>query len=384
MDLQHLRQAFRDRFGHEPSHYAAAPGRVNLIGEHTDYNDGFVLPAAINRYVYLVAAPTSGVTCRLYSETLDEEATFSMARLAPGYPTGFARYAAGIAWALEGAVGRRLTALDVLVSSDLPLEAGVSSSAAFEVAFATLWNTVDSLGLSPIRLAQLAQQSENEYVGLNCGIMDQLASACGKHGHCLLVDTRSLEVRPVRIPPDLAIVVCDTGKARGLTESAYNERWQQCREAAAALGVPALRDADEGLLERHKVSMGDVVYRRARHVITENERVGRFVEALECSDRARVGMLMAASHASLRDDYEVSCPELDAMVAAAKVAPGCVGVRMTGAGFGGCCVALVDQNATEPFVETTQTGYSSRFNLQAKFLVCGASEGAKAQTLHDE
>jgi galactokinase len=378
MTSPELADRFRRRRHEEPAFWALAPGRVNLIGEHTDYNEGYVLPAAIDRYVALVGRPQAGTRCRLFSEALGEDADFDLASLEPGSVEGFGRYGAGIAWALAAELGGRiLTAIDADVYSTLPVAAGVSSSAAFEVAFAVLWNELDGLGLDPVRLAQVAQKAENRFVGLKCGIMDQMAAACGKQGNCLLIDTRSLKIRPVRIPPDLAIVVCDTGKARGLTDSAYNERWEQCREAAGALGVSSLRDATRQQLEERRADLPSRVYRRALHVVTENDRVLRFVEALETADQAAIGGLMAASHRSLRDHYEVSSPELDAMVAAARVAPGCVGVRMTGAGFGGCCVALVDRASSDDFVEVARIGYERSTGLEPRFLVCEASRGAQ-------
>lgn len=365
-----VRSVFRQFFGAEPEAWALAPGRVNLIGEHTDYTGGFVLPAAIDRCVAVAARRVTGPSCRLYSQTLQREVVLDLDDLHGA--SDFGRYVAGIAWALGG----KVAPVDAAIVSDLPIESGISSSAALEIGFAALWNLLDGRGLSPLELAQVGKRAENGFVGLQSGIMDQLASAAGRRGHCLLIDTRSLESRPVRLPPDLAIVVCDTKKRRGLTESAYNERVEECRLAAEALGVPSLRDATPALLAQ--ANLPDPIGMRARHVVTENERVHRFVEALECSDRAKIGMLMAESHESLRADYQVSCPELDAMEAAARNSSGCAGVRMTGAGFGGCCVSLVERTLSEDFVTETTEFYRRTLSLTPEFLVCEASEGAMA------
>jgi galactokinase len=378
MTPQFLADRFRQRRRIEPTVWALAPGRVNLIGEHTDYNEGFVLPAAIDRHIGLVGVSRPGTTCRVYSDVLREEAEFDFSELTPNTRNGFEKYAAGVAWVL----GRNgaLTALDLDLHSDLPLASGVSSSAAYEMASAALWNRVDGLSIPTDQLALAGQKAENEFVGLKCGIMDQLASAAGKKGHCLLIDTRSLTITPVAIPPDLAVVVCDTGKPRGLTDTAYNERWEQCHHAAKTLGVPALRDATMELLDANQSKLSEIEYRRARHVIGEDDRVLRFVDALQSSDRVRIASLMFDSHSSLRYDYEVSCSELDAMVAAGREAPGCAGIRMTGAGFGGCCVALVERGETEGFVAATDNGYRQATGLSAHFMVCEAAQGARAGT----
>jgi galactokinase len=378
MTPEYLADRFRARRGVEPTFWAMGPGRVNLIGEHTDYNDGYVLPAAIDRYIGFAGTTMPGMLCRIFSEALDQRAEFDLGNLHPSGDNGFEKYAAGVAWVLGS--GKALTAIDVDLHSDLPLASGVSSSAAFEMASAATWNHLDNLGLETKQMALAGQKAENEYVGLKCGIMDQLASAAGKRGHCLLIDTRNLAITPVAIPPDLALVVCDTGKPRGLTDTAYNERWEQCHQAAAKLGVQSLRDATMELLESDRPKLTEVEYRRAKHVVGENDRVLQFVHALQCSDRVHIGSLMADSHSSLRFDYEVSCGELDVMVEAGRNSPGCVGIRMTGAGFGGCCVALVDRNDTDEFVSAIKQGYVDKVNLTPSFLVCEAAQGAAAGT----
>jgi galactokinase len=253
---------------------------------------------------------------------------------------------------------------------------GVSSSAAIELAFGVLWNVMAQLGLDNKTLAVLAQKCENQFVGVNCGIMDQMASAMGRDGAAMFLDTRSLAIMYAQIPEDLSIVICDTKKPRALTDSAYNERRRQCEEAAHSLGVPQLRDAAIGDLENHKANLSEIVYRRARHVVTENDRCLMFRAALGASDRGQVSALMRASHESLRDDYEVSCPELDAMAQSCWTAPGCVGARMTGAGFGGVCVALVESSSLGSFTGAVEDGYSARTGLSGQLIPCRAVRGA--------
>jgi galactokinase len=351
-----------------------APGRINLIGEHTDYNDGFVFPAAIDRVTTLAASLTDGPT-ELLSAEVGEGEPFDASTIAPGQLRSWSKYAAGMAWALRGE--GTLPNLKVMVTSTVPRSGGVSSSAALEMAFGVAWNRLAGLGLTNVQLALLGQKCENGFVGVNSGIMDQMASAMGKDGMAMFLDTRSLEIEYAPIPVGLSAVLCDTQKPRALTDSAYNERRSQCEAASAILGVASLRDATMSLLESRKGDLDEVSYRRARHVITEDDRCVAFKEALGASDLAEIGRLMKGSHDSLRDDYEVSCLELDLMAEAAQRAPGCVGARMTGAGFGGSCVALVETDAVDKFVKSTLTQYCSRSGLQGSALACGIVEGAR-------
>jgi galactokinase len=265
-----------------------------------------------------------------------------------------------------------------LVSSDVPIGSGVSSSAAIELAFGVAWNELAGLGLSNIELAKAGQRCENGFIGLQSGIMDQMASAMGRGGHALFLDTRSLEIEYAPIPHGLTIVICDTGKPRALTDSAYNERRAQCEAASVAMGVATLRDATLADLEAQRPVMDPVIYRRAKHVITENARCQDFKKVLDAGDIEAIGVLMRASHESLRDDYEVSSPELDAMAEAAWVAPGCVGARMTGAGFGGACVALVREDLLAQFVQSASVAYTASSSLAGQFLPCKAVDGARA------
>lgn len=365
---------FVRQFGVNPQVVAVAPGRVNLIGEHTDYNGGFVFPAAIDRQLYVAASITDGST-QTFSEELGAGTSFAAASVGPGEIDDWSKYAAGVAWALRER-GSEPSNILAYVASDVPIGSGISSSAAIELAFGVAWNHLDHLGLEPKALAIVGQRCENGFIGLNSGIMDQVASALGKRDCAIFLDTRTLDIEYSRIPEGLAIVLCDTGKPRALTDSAYNERRSQCEAAAAVMGVPALRDADEALLQRFHDQLEPKVYKRALHVVTENERCRAFRRALETFDVHSIGNLMRASHESLRDDYEVSSRELDAMAESAWAAPGCVGARMTGAGFGGACVALVQPDRAEEFVEHAQREYQSRVGLSGLFLPCKAVDGA--------
>jgi len=374
MPQAEIRALFTNRFDGVPDFAAVAPGRVNLIGEHTDYNDGFVFPAAIDRGLYVAVRVTDGPS-RLYSKQAGEGAVFDAGEVVPGALQGWAKYPAGMAWTLRQR-GFSAPNIEAYVDSDIPMGSGVSSSAAIELAFGVIWNAIGHLGIPHEELAKMGQYCENRFVGVNCGIMDQMASAMGRKGQAMFLDTRTLEIQYAPVPEGLVIVLCDTKKPRSLTESAYNERRSQCEEASAILGVEKLRDADLAGLEAAKGRMSDVVYRRARHVITENARCLDFKTALHNGDAAEIGRLMAGSHASLRDDYEVSCRELDAMAEAASAAPGCVGARMTGAGFGGACVALVRAEDVEAFQRETLRRYDEATGLGGQAMACRIVDGA--------
>lgn len=374
------RRLFEERFGGPPEVLAIAPGRVNLIGEHTDYNEGFVFPVAIDRYCAVAARVTPGY-CELTSEQLGHGEPFDANKIEIGAAGGWSKHPAGVAWALRQTGFEDLPNIQALVHSDIPVASGVSSSAALEVAFGWVWSILGRFELDKVELAQLAQKAENGYVGVNCGIMDPLASSLGKEGHAMFVDTHSLEVQFVRVPEHMAIVLCDTGTPRALSESAYNERRHQCELAAKAMGVKSLREATLELLESKAGEIDGLVYLRAKHVITENARCQGFVGALESGNHLRIGTLMRASHESLRDDYEVSTRELDIMAEACWNAPGCVGARMTGAGFGGACVALVDNKSLGELLAFVRKQYKEKAGLDGHFNICQAAEGAHADTL---
>ncbi|HET7771239.1 MAG TPA: galactokinase, partial [Chloroflexota bacterium] len=340
-----ISRIFRDRFGSAPTVVARAPGRVNLIGEHTDYNDGFVFPAAIDRDVYVAARATDDGRARLYAANFRRKTEFPLSDVRHQPSERWSHYERGVVVMLQQD-GHQVGGFEAAIEGDVPSGAGLSSSAAVEVATATALKALFDLQLDPVRLAVLCQRAENQFVGVNSGIMDQFISALGQRATALLIDCRSLEYRHVPLGESAQIVVADTSVKRGLVDSEYNARRAECEEAVRLLsqrvaGVRALRDVSAVQLREHEALLPEVVRRRARHVVTENERTLRSVAALEAGDLGAFGRLMDESHASLRDDYEVTVPPLDAMVDAAHNVSGVLGSRMTGAGFGGCTVSLV-------------------------------------------
>ena len=369
--------------GQGPIELVRAPGRVNLIGEHTDYNEGFVLPVAIDLEVTIALRPAPGRRVELTSLDLDETDGFALDGLVPReHGQGhWIDYPAATAWAL-GEAGFEVRGFQGVIRSTVPIGSGLASSAAIELASAwALMEPAVSSVVPASQLAQICQRAEVEYVGVKSGIMDQFSSAAGQAGHAILLDCRTLEARAVPLPVGLAIVVANTSSPRRLEASAYNERVAECQEAVRIIaqrepGVRALRDVDPEMLARHRDRMGAVVGRRAEHIVEENRRVHRLVAALEAGDRPEVGRLMAASHASLRDLYEVSSPELDAMAEIAWSVPGLVGARMTGAGFGGCTVNLVEEDAVEALRDAIRERYPPRTGLIPVVHVARAVDGA--------
>lgn len=364
---------FTSRFGSDASILVRAPGRVNLIGEHTDYNDGFVMPLAIDRAVWVALRPVAGRQVRAYSIDFDAWSTFDLDRPDRG-GSGWIEYLKGVAWSLRED-GHALAGWEGVVAGDVPVGAGLSSSAALEMATARAFAAVSGLHWDPVAMAVACQRAENQWVGVNCGIMDQLIAGVGRAGHAVLIDCRSLATRPVALPAGTAVVVLDTATRRELVTSAYNERRTQCERAASAFGVPALRDVTVARFNTDGHALEPLTRRRARHVVTENDRTARAADTMAAGDARQLGRLMDDSHASLRDDFEVSSPALDAMVDAAHDA-GCLGARMTGAGFGGCAVALVEGGDTAAFVERVSLGYRERTSLTPAVYVCQAADGA--------
>ena len=357
-----------------------APGRVNLIGEHTDYNEGFVLPAAIDLEIRIAVVPTRGRRVTLASEATGETASFDLDAI--GERTGtWIDYVAGTAWALAAA-GVPTRGFRGLIASSLPRASGLSSSAALELAAAWALTGIGGGGIDGMTRARLGQQAENAYVGMNCGLMDQFASSLGVRDAAMLLDCRSFEHRTVPIPLDrYALVVCHSGSSRSLTASQYNARRAQCEAAVAALAVDdpsirALRDVTPELLPEVRARVGDEAYRRCEHVVRENGRVLDTIEALVAGDMAAVGRLFAASHDSLRDLFEVSSPELDALVEIAVQTPGVVAARMTGAGFGGCTVNLVERGAVERLTERVKSWYPARTGMNPRVYAVEAVDGA--------
>ncbi|MGC9359422.1 MAG: galactokinase [Anaerolineae bacterium] len=371
--VRRVREAFVREAGGEPRHLIAAPGRVNLIGEHTDYNEGFVLPSAIDRHVVMAVRPRDDAIVRLFALDMHATTNFSLSDIVKDDAQPWSNYQRGVAWALQEA-GYRLTGMDAVLASDVPIGAGLSSSAAVELAAAMAFQTLANLDLDAVERAKLCQKAENDFVGMHCGIMDQYIISMGQRDHALLIDCRSLDYESVPVPDGCQIVICNTNKPRELVGSAYNERRAECETGARRLGAASLRDVTPAQLAQHAAALDPTILKRCRHVVTENQRALETVEALRQGDLARAGALMNASHVSLRDDYEVSCPELDAMVEAAWEQPGVWGARMTGAGFGGCTVNLVQAQAVEGFVENVTTLYQERTGLEASIYVCRAEE----------
>lgn len=366
-------QTFETKFGAAPDFVVRAPGRVNLIGEHTDYNDGFVLPMAIDRAIWIALRARADQQVSLYSIDFGETAVFSLDGLSRG--TGWAEYVKGVAWALQEA-GHALRGWEGVMAGNVPKGAGLSSSAALELATARAFTAVSPIAWDAPGMARLSQRAENEWVGMNCGIMDQMISASGRRGNALLIDCRTLETELVPLPPGKLAVVLDTNTRRGLVDSAYNERRHQCEEAAAFFSVPALRDVGQAEFEARAPELPALTRRRARHVITENARTLEAAAAMRAGDAVRLGQLMNASHDSLRDDFEVSSDALNAMVDCARRHPACYGARMTGAGFGGCAVALVDAAQVTSFVQFVSECYEGETAVAPAVYVSHASDGA--------
>jgi galactokinase len=375
-------QLFEKHFGQTPTHFFRAPGRVNLIGEHTDYNDGFVLPCAIDYHTVVAVQPRPDQQVSLVAADVGEQTSrFDLAsEIKRDEDAPWSNYVRGVAWALTQ---RRypLQGMNMVIAGNVPLAAGLSSSASLEVAVGTAFNQLSELGLDGKTLALVGQQAENDFVGMKCGIMDQFISALGQKDHALLIDCRSLGYQAVPIPPEVAIVIVNSNFKRegvGLLDSEYNTRRQECETAAAHFGVPALRDVAPDIFALHEDELPETVAKRARHVITENARTEAAVEALAQGDLTWMGKLMAESHCSMRDDFEITVPPIDALVEIVREVIGDAGgVRMTGGGFGGCIVALVPQ-ALVPQVEAAIVEkYPAAANgLEATIYVCRASAGA--------
>ncbi len=379
MDLKtRAYQVFKKHFNSEPTHFLRAPGRVNLIGEHTDYNDGFVLPCAIDYHTVVAARPRPDRQVKLVAADFSEQTSqFDLAeRIVRDETAPWSNYVRGVAWALQQR-GYRLQGVDMVVAGNVPQGAGLSSSASLEVVVGTTFNRLSELGLDGQTVALVGQQAENDFVGMRCGIMDQYISALGQAGHALLIDCRSLAYRAVPMPAGTAIIIANSNVKRGLVDSEYNTRRRECEAAAAHFGVAALRDVSPGLLALHEDELAETVAKRARHVITENGRTEAAAEALAHGDLARMGRLMAESHRSMRDDFEITVPPIDALVEIiANVVGEAGGVRMTGGGFGGCVVALAPQELVPAVENAIAREYPAATGLEATVYVCRASAGA--------
>lgn len=375
--LQTLQIEFARAFGELPTHTFRAPGRVNLIGEHTDYNDGFVLPIAIDREVLIAARRREDQHVRMLALDFgNAQSEFQLDQpIERDNVNTWSNYVRGVAWALQQR-GAKLCGLDLAIHGNVPVGSGLSSSAALEVCAATTFVEMANVEIGQVEIARLCQRAENEFVGVKCGIMDQFVSVLAQAEHALLIDCRDLAYQNVRLPRGATIVVCDTTKRRGLVDSEYNTRRAECEHAARFFGVKALRDVSIEVFAHRENDLPLIVAKRARHVITENARVLQAVAAAKQNDLTTFGALMNASHESLRDDYQVSCAELDAMVAIARTQRGCLGARLTGAGFGGCTVNLVLDDAVEAFAANVAREYHVRTGLTPQIYACRAMGGA--------
>lgn len=376
--INNVTRSFSSIFGYAPTHFIQAPGRVNLIGEHTDYNDGFVLPCAINYQMVVAAAKREDNIIRViavdYQNEVDEFNLDNSIEFVPNKM--WANYVRGVIHFLQKD-NYSFHGMDIAISGNVPQGAGLSSSAALEVAIGQTLKTLYQLPISQKEIALNGQKAENQFVGCNCGIMDQLISACGEENHALLIDCRSLETSAVTMPENMVVMIINTNKKRGLVDSEYNTRRQQCEEAAHILNVTALRDATLEDLLAKKAVMSEVVYRRARHVITENSRTLDAAEALRHGDLTTLSQLMMQSHHSMRDDFEITVKEVDSLVEIVKSVIGDRGgVRMTGGGFGGCVVALVTPDLVDKVVDSVKAQYEAKTGLKETIYVCSASQGA--------
>jgi galactokinase len=376
-----LQAFFKTTYGVDAEKAVRAPGRVNLIGEHTDYNDGFCLPMAIERDVRVVLRPRSDQMVRVASLELPGTVTFALSAAIPKATTPgerWADYVKGCAQILIEA-GHALVGCDLALTGDVPLGSGLSSSAALEVATIHALLAAAGLTMPGTTIATLGQRAENRYVGTNCGILDQLSSACASPGQAMLMDCRTLALTPAPLPAGVSVVIADTGKRRGLVDSAYNERRAQCEAGAKALGVSHLRDVTlHGLWQANQDGRLDPLARaRCEHVVAENGRTLAAFAALRAGDEVAFGQLMDQSHADLRDRFAVTCPELDHMAAIARALPGCLGSRMTGAGFGGCTVSLVRDASVAAFVPALTAAYGAAFPaMTSAVYVTRAAAGA--------
>ena len=376
--LQKTRQAFAAAFATQASLSIQAPGRVNLIGEHTDYNGGFVLPCAIDYHTAISGSARNDKKVRVIAVdyageqdefSLDEPIVARPDQLWSNYVRGVVKYLLEAGYSFAGA--------DLAISGNVPQGAGLSSSASLEVAVGQFFTSLYKLAATPTELAQIGQRAENRFVGCNCGIMDQLISAQGKADHALLIDCRSLETKAVAMPHGIAVVIINSNVQRGLVGSEYNTRRTQCEEAARFFGVETLREVDLAAFENRRPGLDPLTARRARHVITDSQRAIDLSSALEAGDLARIGQLMADSHASMRDDFEITVPAVDALVDIVKSAIGDQGgARMTGGGFGGCVVALSAPDKVDAIRDAVASQYKAVSGLEAAIYVCHASAGA--------
>lgn len=377
---ERIADRFVKRFGRQPIVWTQAPGRVDLMGSHTDYNLGYVLTQAIDRNTWIAARPRHDGKVIVQSLNLDGGGEFDLARIEYDAAVPWTNYVRGVATVLQEE-GHTLRGFEGLIHSTIPFGSGLSSSAALEVATAVLFDTLGELSLDPVQMALLCQRAENDFVGMNCGILDQYSSTMGRAGSVLLLDCRHLSSQTKPVVDGIQVVICDTRTKRELTGSEYAERRTQCEEGARILagfyrGVEALRDVSLEQLNAHRGDLSDVVYRRSRFVIEENQRVLDMADALVGGDREAIGALAAASYAGARDLYEISCHEMERMIAAMRSAPGIIGARQAGAGFGGCMVAFVEQERLVEFAQHVREQYQASTGIEPEVYPVQAAPGA--------
>ncbi len=372
-----LGQEFESYFSRSPDGIFKAPGRVNLIGEHTDYNDGFVLPVAIDRFTWVAAAKRKDKLVNAVALDIDDShVTFSLdEKISHETQELWGNYLKGVVKELVQHE-YSLSGMDIAISGNVPQGAGLSSSASFEMAIVAAFSSINNFPIDGKNAARIGQAAENDFVGCKCGIMDQLIAALGKEGHAMLLDCRSLDTRLVPIPENCELVIVNSKIKRGLVESEYNTRRQQCEEAAAFFGIKALRDLDLPALEAAQSKLDPIIFKRAKHIVTENRRTLLAADALASKDLPLMGELMAASHVSMRDDFAITVPAIDQLV---EIMQGVIGsqggVRMTGGGFGGCAIGLIPTTMREELIKVVEDEYPTATGLQPEIYVCSASDG---------
>jgi galactokinase len=376
--LTQLDSVYASTFGSAPARHFQAPGRVNLIGEHTDYNDGFVLPCAIDYQTLVAVTPREDHTVRVVAvDYANEQDEFTLDTTIESHPTQlWSNYVRGVIKHLQ-LRGHELKGADIAITGNVPQGAGLSSSASLEVAIGETFRQLYNLSLSKADVAVNGQEAENQFVGCNCGIMDQMVSSCGSELNALLLDCRSLETQLISMPKELSVMIINSNVKRGLVDSEYNTRREQCEEAAGILGLNALRDISLTDLQASKAKLSEVVYKRAHHVVSENERTLLAADALRAGDAATLSSLMAESHFSMRDDFEITVPPIDFVVKTLHDYLGDKGgARMTGGGFGGCMVALMPHDMVDGAKQLIEERYEAETGYKETIYICSASDGA--------
>jgi len=377
--VQKSQHIFTQKYNKQPELTVYAPGRVNIIGEHTDYNDGFVMPCAINYGTAIAGAKRTDHIWNVYAADLDLEDTFSLNEDFPQSEQKWANYVRGVVKFIQERCPQFKQGADLVISGNVPHSSGLSSSAALEVAMGKFCQQLSDLPLTHTEIALIGQKAENKFVGANCGNMDQLISALGQKDHLLMIDCRSLETQPTPVPKDVAVIIVNSNVPHDLVTGEYNTRRWQCEKAAEFFGVKALRDVSVEEFQKREAeltALNSLVAKRARHVVTENQRVLDAVEALKHNDLTKLGELMGQSHESMRDDFEITVPQIDYLVELAQLVIGKTGgARMTGGGFGGCIVALAPHDKVEEVRKIIADNYEKQTGLKEDFYVCTASQG---------